>query len=309
MQIFLLSRKGKKTLNFPLEIESIFLLAGVFVIVMIGLGFVLGHATTVEGPVAEIEQMQATLTEQQQALAQVQIKSENTLDGLALRLGQLQSQMLRLNAVGQNLAKRAKLDPSEFNFDEPPAVGGVEQLDTLTTPVSEDQMLNDIAELQQMMFLREQQLKMLDNILINKNVRAESKPTGRPIEKGWLSSYYGKRTDPFTGRRAWHHGIDFAGKSGSPVVAVASGLVTWVGDRDGYGNLIEIDHGNGFVTRYGHNADILVNRGDLVQPEQVIAKMGSTGRSTGPHVHFEVLRDGKTVDPISYIRQVRRPIL
>lgn len=308
MQIFLLSKAGKKTFSFPLNLKTFALATGLVVGAFIGTGFYLGHSTSEQLPVEEIQYMQNVLEQQKQVLADVQLRSENTLDGLALRIGQLQSQMLRLNAVGQNLAKRAKLDPAEFNFDEQPALGGA-QLDDQTEAVNEDQLLAEIAQLQEYMALREQQLKMLDNILIHKNVNQESKPAGRPIEKGWLSSHYGRRTDPFTGRRAYHHGIDFAGKEGSPVVSVASGLVTWVGDRDGYGKLVEIDHGNGYVTRYGHNAEILVNQGDVVQPSQVIAKMGSTGRSTGPHVHFEVLQNGKTVDPVSYIRKARHPIL
>jgi len=307
MQVFILSKTGQKTISFPFSGKRAAVLVGVVFCSILSMGYYLGHTNTNELPVAQVERMQQLLAEQDVALQQVQVRSENTFDGLALRLGQLQSQMLRLNAVGQQLAKRAKLDPAEFNFEESPAVGGA-NADVLSESMGEDELRIEIARLQQDMALRAQQLKMLDNILLNKDVGLASKPAGRPIEKGWLSSKYGYRTDPFTGRRAFHHGIDFAGKAGSDVVSVASGLVTWVGARDGYGQLVEIDHGNGFVTRYGHNATVLVKAGDVVKPSQVIAKMGSTGRSTGPHVHFEVIKQGKSVNPAAYINKTRSPV-
>lgn len=309
MQIFLLTKSGKRSLSLTLNLRVIGPVLASVTLGLVSLGYFLGHGHSETGPLNELESLQSALHEQQQMLEHVQLRSENTLDGLAIKLGQLQSHMLRLNAVGQNLAKRAKLDPSEFNFDETPAVGGVEEQDANPSVATENEILSEIAVLESALAVREQQLKMLDQVLMNNNVSVESKPAGRPIENGWLSSYFGRRTDPFTGRRAWHQGVDFAGKLGSPVVAVASGLVTWVGERSGYGKLVEIDHGNGYVTRYGHNSEILVKQGDFVESEQIVSKMGSTGRSTGPHVHFEVLRNGKAVDPITYIRQVRKPIL
>jgi murein DD-endopeptidase MepM/ murein hydrolase activator NlpD len=147
----------------------------------------------------------------------------------------------------------------------------------------------------------EEQLDVLEEVIINRQLRKESKPRGRPIEKGWTSSYYGKRTDPFTGKLAMHKGMDFAGKAGSGVIAVASGVVTWSGDRYGYGQLVEINHGNGYATRYGHNAEILVEVGESIEKGQKIALMGSSGRSTGPHVHFEVLKNDRQVNPSKYV--------
>ena len=140
-------------------------------------------------------------------------------------------------------------------------------------------------------------------MLSERNLQKASALTGRPINKGWMSSGYGHRTDPFNGRKAWHNGVDFAGVEGADVVAVAAGVVTWSGERHGYGNMIELDHGEGHVTRYGHNKQNRVNVGDVVKKGQVIATMGSTGRSTGPHVHFEVYKHGRAVDPASYIRR------
>ncbi len=141
--------------------------------------------------------------------------------------------------------------------------------------------------------------------MVNREIRKQAYPAGRPLTKGWLSSYYGWRNDPFNGRRAFHHGIDFAGRKGSNVVAVASGLVTSSGKYRGYGNMVAIDHGGGHVTHYAHNKELRVSPGDRVNQGDTIAKMGSTGHSTGPHVHFEVLRHGKKINPIKFIRTKR----
>lgn len=154
--------------------------------------------------------------------------------------------------------------------------------------------------------VREGQLKAIESLLLNKQLVKERYLAGKPIKKGWLSSYYGYRTDPFTGKRTWHKGVDFAGKEDSEVIAVGSGVVTWSGKRYGYGLMVEVTHGNGYATRYAHNKINLVKMGEVVKKGQTIAKMGSTGRSTGPHVHFEVYRHGKAVDPVRYIYRKSR---
>jgi murein DD-endopeptidase MepM/ murein hydrolase activator NlpD len=153
---------------------------------------------------------------------------------------------------------------------------------------------------------REQQLEVLDDLLLANKIKTDTFVAGRPIKRGWMSSRYGKRTDPFNGRLAWHAGVDFAGKQGSDVIAVASGIVTWASDRYGYGKLVEINHGNGYKTRYAHGAEIKVKLGDVVRKGDIIAAMGSSGRSTGPHVHFEVYKNGRTVDPAAYLHRTLR---
>ena len=137
---------------------------------------------------------------------------------------------------------------------------------------------------------------------MNQSLNERVYPQGRPVKSGWLSSYFGKRTDPFTGKPANHTGIDFAGKRGDEIVAVADGVVTWSGDRYGYGVMVEINHGNGYSTRYAHNSENRVSVGDEVKKGQVVALMGKTGRATGPNLHFEVLHDGRRVNPVTYIR-------
>jgi murein DD-endopeptidase MepM/ murein hydrolase activator NlpD len=148
---------------------------------------------------------------------------------------------------------------------------------------------------------QERKMAVLESILLNTHIDEEVFVSGRPIGKGWLSSYFGVRKDPFTGMPAMHKGVDFAGEEGADVVATGAGVVTWADKRFGYGNLIEIDHGEGIVTRYGHNKSLLVDVGERVTKGQVISKMGSTGRSTGPHVHYEVLKRGKQIDPLPYV--------
>jgi len=165
--------------------------------------------------------------------------------------------------------------------------------------------IKSLNELSAQMENRSQQLNVLETMLMSRNLQAEVMPTGRPITRGWLSSYFGIRTDPFTGRRVHHSGVDFAGKLGADVVSVAAGVVTFSSKRSGYGNLVEVNHGNGYVTRYGHNKENLVRVGETIKKGQVVAKMGTTGRSTGPHVHFEVMRNGRHVDPKRYIHASR----
>jgi murein DD-endopeptidase MepM/ murein hydrolase activator NlpD len=121
-----------------------------------------------------------------------------------------------------------------------------------------------------------------------------------------MSSHFGRRVDPFTGRIATHEGVDFAGKLGSEIIAVGSGVVTWSSERYGYGQMVEINHGSGFMTRYAHNLENKVEVGDVVKKGQVIALMGTSGRSTGPHVHFEVYKHGRPVDPAAYIHRASR---
>ncbi|HET7676060.1 MAG TPA: M23 family metallopeptidase [Gammaproteobacteria bacterium] len=137
---------------------------------------------------------------------------------------------------------------------------------------------------------------------MHRNLHQEMQPSGRPVKGGWISSYFGRRVDPITGRMGFHPGIDFAGKLGSPVHAVAAGVVTWAGPWFGYGNLVEIDDGSGYATRYGHNEKILVKVGQTVAKGQVISLMGSTGHSTGPHVHLEVLYHGREINPLKFVR-------
>lgn len=172
-------------------------------------------------------------------------------------------------------------------------------------PPTIDEFRNALDGFERELDARERQMRVLRDLMVAGRLREEVLPSGRPITSGWMSSTYGWRADPFTGRRTLHHGIDFAGSPSSDIVAVASGVVTFAGRRHGYGQMVEINHGNGYVTRYAHNKENLVTVGERVHKGQRVALMGTSGRSTGPHVHFEVLHNGKTVNPTEYIRAAR----
>jgi murein DD-endopeptidase MepM/ murein hydrolase activator NlpD len=243
---------------------------------------------------------QDAVSGQQAEIAEARQSAQADIDALTLRIGQLQAQMLRLNALGGRLVGQSDLDKDEFDFDAVPAMGGPQEIiDRESVPLAD--FLSMLEQLETEMEDREQKLSVLESLLMSRSLSERVMPSGRPVGDGWLSSLYGKRNDPFTGKQDFHKGLDFAGKKGSEVIAVGDGVVSWAGSKSGYGNLVEIKHGNGYTTRYGHNQSHMVKVGDTVKKGQQIALMGSTGRSTGPHVHFEVLHNGKSVNPSKFI--------
>jgi len=249
---------------------------------------------------ALIDEWQADVHSQQVQLKHIREEADADIDALSSRIGLLQAHVMRLDALGRKLVSMASIDKAEFDFDSIPAMGGPE---TNSNKVFElDELSRAIDELRLKLEDRENQLTVMENLVLNENLKKEVEPSGRPITKGWLSSYYGMRTHPLSGRREMHKGIDFAGKLGGPVIAVAKGVVTYAGKRYNYGQLIEIAHGNGYSTRYAHNSRLLVSVGDTVEKGFQIAEIGSSGRSTGPHVHFEVIKNGRQVNPVRFIR-------
>lgn len=270
------------------------LIISLFSGLLVSAGYWYGTSHAAMGELVDLEN---DISNQKVLISKARQSAEFEVDALAARLGKMQADVIRLNALGKRLVKVAKLDSKEFDFNNAPAYGGPAEKNN----VASIDLANVVADLDQQLTSREAQLDVLEEVLMNRQLRSESKPRGRPIKKGWTSSYYGKRTDPFTGKLAMHKGMDFAGKEGSEIVAVASGVVTWAGDRYGYGEMIEINHGNGYTTRYGHNEKILVEVGDSIEKGQAISLMGSTGRSTGPHVHFEVLKNDRQIDPSKFV--------
>lgn len=228
------------------------------------------------------------------------LKSQQ-VTALMIKLAELQSHVLRLNALGERLADNANIPEQEFNFEQLPPSGGPSSTTSEISKKSFAQLLVDITQLENSLDHEENQLQMLESFTLGHHIESTRYLSGRPITKGWLSSYFGVRKDPFNGRPAMHKGIDFAGKEDGDIIATASGIVSWSDDRYGYGQLIEINHGDGLKTRYGHNKKLLVNVGDVVTKGQVIAKMGSTGRSTGPHVHYEILHNNKQINPLKFV--------
>ena len=309
MNIILLKRKkgstGLVTLN---KRKMVAVLLTVFVMLpatFLYSGYKLGIQYMQANPDDLTVAMQIEMDGQRLKIDEVTKNAEENMNALALRLGKLQAHVIRLDALGSRLTSMAKLDGGEFNFSQSPAQGGPVAASELSAEMQVPDFMTSLKNLSRQLDDRNQQLSVLETLMMNRNLQAEVMPAGRPITRGWLSSYFGIRTDPFNGRRVHHKGVDFAGKMGSDVVSVAAGVVTYSGKRSGYGNLIEINHGNGYSTRYGHSSELLVKVGDTVKKGQKVAKMGTSGRSTGPHVHFEVLLNGRAVNPKKYIHASR----
>lgn len=309
MQIILVSRARKLPQTLDLANRrlrwKLFAVASVAVLACMSAGVALALlvASPRDRSLAEIHALQQEIGQQKAQLGTVREDARRGLDALAVKLGQLQAQSTRLNALGERLAEVGKLDSGEFNFDQQPAVGGVEDASgtAYALPPSLDSGINQLAG----QFDRQQaQLSALQSLLLDAKIESNLKPTGMPVP-GYISSYFGVRADPFDGHSARHTGIDISTPLGTAVHTVAEGMVTFAGVRSGYGKVIEIDHGNGYMTRYAHNSALEARPGQHVQVGDVIAKAGSTGRSTGSHVHFEVWYDGRVVNPLAFVRNHR----
>jgi murein DD-endopeptidase MepM/ murein hydrolase activator NlpD len=251
----------------------------------------------------EVSDLRATLVTQRAQLTGLDSDSHRNLDALALQLGQLQAQATRLNALGERLTQVGKLDDGEFDFAAEPALGGPEEPATgvaMSLPLQ-----SGIDSLRDEFDRQQAQLDVLENLLRDRKIDNALLPSGMPVTQGYIASGFGDRSDPFDGHQAIHMGVDFAAPEGTPVHAVADGVVTYAGERSGYGNVVEIDHGNGYVTRYAHNSAFVAQVGMRVHAGQTIAKVGSTGRSTGPHCHFEVWLNGRAVNPMAYVKSTR----
>ncbi len=274
--------------------------------VIIGVGFMAGSLHSTYNGSGVSNDALATLTGELQAerdnIESIRQENEDTLDALAIRIAQMNARMIRLDALGRRLTIMANIEDGEFDFDADPALGGPEVPMAAGSNIAVPEVLDAMNSLGVQLNNREVQLDVLEGVLMNQSLKDRVYPQGRPVGAGWISSYFGKRTDPFTGKPANHTGIDFAGKMGAEVVAVAAGVVTWSANRYGYGIMVEINHGSGYATRYAHNSKNLVAVGDEISKGQVVALMGETGRATGPNLHFEVLQNGRRVNPVKYIR-------
>ncbi|MFK8027407.1 MAG: M23 family metallopeptidase [Gammaproteobacteria bacterium] len=303
MKLTILPRSGSRLYSvryFSLEQYLLTILIGLSLLATcLAGGYWLGVNYGHEGIV---EDWKYDIKHQQDQLELVRLESDANLEALTQKIAYYQAHINRLDALGNKLMNMADLDDLEIDFTQPPGFGGPDSYSDVANQDVLASMEQTLATISSQLQSQENKLHTLDVMLTDRNLREEVYPQGRPIEKGWISSHFGKRVDPFSGKQEFHRGVDFAGKYFSNVISVAGGVVTEADDRSGYGNLVEIDHGNGYVTRYGHNDELSVKIGQTVKKGQVIAKMGSTGRSTGPHVHFEVLKNGARVDPMKFIR-------
>ena len=250
-----------------------------------------------------IDQWRERLADQDARVRVLEEQAMTESGAVGRQLAQMQARLWRMEALGNRVADVARIPLDEFGFDLPAPQGGPagscdRNLESPDLRAGLDALAIDIRD-------REDELEVLETVLGNQEYWEAARLAGWPVNRGWVSSPYGRRVDPISGRMAWHSGMDFAGRKGSDVVAIAAGVVVFAGRREGYGNLVEIEHGDGYVTRYAHHHRLRVKTGDIVKRGDPLGSLGSTGRSTGPHVHVEVLRNGRHVNPAEYVTQRR----
>jgi murein DD-endopeptidase MepM/ murein hydrolase activator NlpD len=308
MNVIFVGRNSGRVKQFDLRHPLVVSAALALMLLVVGgafsLGLGLGARHGSSNPINQLGNWSAVLLKQQAQIEDVKRVLQEKVNALAMRVGQMNANVIRVNALGKRLTRMAKLDDGEFDFGNPPALGGSES-GVDGQPVQIPNLTAMVDDLQSQLSNREQQLGVLENLILTRELNKQVYPEGRPVQDGWISSYFGSRADPFTGYAAVHKGLDFAGPQGTKVMTVAAGLVTFAGERSGFGEMVEINHGNGLATRYCHNEKLLVKQGDMVRKGQDVALMGSTGHSTGPHLHFEVLKNGTQVDPLRFIGEDR----
>tara|TARA_B100000242_G_scaffold286813_1_gene252843 strand:- start:2579 stop:3493 length:915 start_codon:yes stop_codon:yes gene_type:complete len=302
MQLILINKSGEPS-QFVLSSLRIKILGFVAATVCVGLvfaGFLLKQSDFVDAAV--IETWRSKLSEQDDVVEQLREQSVARRQAVGRQIAEMQARLWRMEALASYMHETAGLPKDEFDFDAPVSQGG--PLNNEAQVLEVDNLDTQLASLSQRLKQRETELSILDQVLLGIYNDKGARPAGAPIVKGWMSSPYGERVDPISGKKAWHEGMDFAGAKGSEVIAVANGVVVFAGYRDGYGQMVEISHGKDLRTRYGHHEEVLVHAGQSVKRGDVIALMGNSGRSTGPHVHFEVLKEGRPVNPARYVNAV-----
>lgn len=287
------------------------LLAGVFIYFS---GFYFGLNKSLDQQIQKqwVNSWRNELNNKSESISNFKTETKMHLDAFSDQISKIQAHISRLDALGIHLSKIAKIDSELFNFSS-----GLSEADFHNNEASETSDTGDSGDstasnnsidflqvfddLDKDISILDQQLNLLQSVLKHQKLDNQTLVKGKPIKKGYISSYYGYRNHPILKRKVLHRGIDFVSKPNSDILAVASGVVSWAGKRGGYGNLVEINHGDGYSTRYAHNNKVLVAVGDLVNKGDVVAEMGSTGKSTGTHVHFEVWRNGRPENPITYL--------
>jgi murein DD-endopeptidase MepM/ murein hydrolase activator NlpD len=286
----------------PLALVCVFVAVLAIVGGAFGAGWTLSHGGGSTGGLAlgQTAHWSEVLAKQREQIADLKRQMQSRADAIAIQIGDMKAHVIRLDALGQRLTSMAGIKSTEFNFGQDPPQGGPDMDIPGARPQIAD-ISTMLTSLQGQVDLSGSQLSALENVLLSRQLGQEIHPEGRPVSTGYISSGFGERVDPFTGGEEFHEGIDFAAPQGTRIRAVAAGIVTWAGPRGGFGNMVQIDHGNGYATRYGHAYQVLVHVGETVQRGDVIGLVGNTGRSTGPHVHFEVLKNGREVDPARFV--------
>ncbi|MEZ5536982.1 MAG: M23 family metallopeptidase [Thiolinea sp.] len=317
MKVICLSSDGSRRASFSLNpILHLMLPACGIALLVIGLSVnqMLGlykledtpkHTTLTQ---SEVSKIISTLEGQMETVSEIKKTYANytvDVDTFSQRLGGLEAEITRINALAKRVIKRAKLDPAEFALDEKPPQGGLEDdyMPAAAPQVSTSELLGSFQSMESSLARQGNVLESLYRLMEGRAIEEEVSPSYAPVKKGYISSPFGQRRDPFNGRSRMHGGIDFAGPRGTEIHSVAGGVVSFVGRKGGYGNVVEVDHGDELISRYAHLNKALVEKGAVVSKADRIALMGSTGRSTGPHLHLEILKKGERVDPQAYLKQ------
>jgi murein DD-endopeptidase MepM/ murein hydrolase activator NlpD len=279
------------------------------VLVILGLALFVGAVLTAQYAIVRLQpgsisnELRTWLAKAQEDEQQKQqAYMRESMDTMAKRLGQMQAQLLRLDGLGARLAKMTGMKPQEFSFDQMPAQGGPYIPASQQSEVSLDSMDKQLASLSTLLSDRSDKLVALETLLMQDSLSKRLLPSMAPITEGWYSSNFGWRIDPFTGKNAMHEGVDYMVPAGTAIHASAGGVVVYAAYHPQYGNMVEIDHGNDIVTRYAHASKLLVKVGQMVRRRQEIALSGSTGRSTGPHLHFEIRYKGLAQNPVRFLQ-------
>ncbi|MBK6601661.1 MAG: M23 family metallopeptidase [Betaproteobacteria bacterium] len=295
------SRARTLTLDWRHLIAGSLALVSLFIVFTLLFNYVtLRYAAATQHPLLRA----IVLADQRQEALKTQQVVQGHLTAMAIRMGELQAQMLRLDGLGERLARLAGLKPQDMPAMQPgrvPGRGGAES-SLPSRQVSVDEFAELLGKLARQVDQRTDQLGVLEALLVQDSANRKFLPTLLPILDGWHSSNFGYRIDPFTGTQSFHEGIDFPAETGTPIFAAASGKVVEAGFHPQYGKVIEIDHGNGLLSRYAHASQVLVQDSELVVRGQRIGAVGSTGRSTGPHLHFEVRLNGVPQNPARFLQ-------
>ncbi|MCR4302799.1 MAG: M23 family metallopeptidase [Gallionella sp.] len=303
MNIILVSSRLAKTRRITLDGWHIALLAVLLSGFMLGAAIALQYAIVRYAPEGLSDEIRILLSKVQSDEQQKQqIYLHSSLDAMATRVGQMQAQLQRLDELGTRLAKLTGMKPDEFQFSKPPAQGGplvMLPMQGMSTNIL-DQQMNTLSNV---VNDRSDKLLALETLLLQNQLSRKLLPSIPPVRVGWYSSNFGWRLDPFTGTNAMHEGVDYVVDSGTPIHASAGGVVAFASLHPQYGNMVEIDHGNDIVTRYAHASKLLVRVGQVVRRGEKIAEVGSTGRSTGNHLHFEVRYKGSAQNPVRFLEK------
>ncbi|MCB1984472.1 MAG: M23 family metallopeptidase [Burkholderiales bacterium] len=303
MNIILISNQSVQAKKIVLTKVHLTALAGVFLIAVLLLAlalnyFSLRYADRIESPALKT----LLVSPQEERHQKMQSHLHDNLNVMAIKLGKMQAQLLRLDALGAQLLESSGVDPEGFMLDQPPGQGGV-YVDLHAEPISLGEFDRKLHELSGMLEARSDRLGALETFMRSERLSQRVLPSVMPVDSDWYSSGFGFRIDPFTGRRAFHEGVDFAAKTGTPIRAAAGGVVVYSDRHSEYGKMVEIDHGDEMISRYAHASKLHVEVGQVVAQGQKIAEVGSTGRSTGPHLHFEIRHKDVPQNPSRFLKK------